>query len=259
MRSWVVGTGLTNPTTAAALTSGATEGDPTSVLTGLEGDRNHLIVFHSDDSTAFGKVKAHQAAMSAEQVQKWGLCLAAFVGTQGNCQTLANAMDSYRAQVCWLENCDFPIFELAADFAGARAIKAANESLDGFELRHVTAQYDETAWPTPADLELSLEEGITPLEPHRDSGRVTIVRSVTTRQTAPVAFLDHMTIEISDYTDETIIQLFQLRAKGKRLKAASPPGRPRRQAATPLAGRCAQPSSKPCKRWVWTTRPRPIR
>ena len=126
----------------------------------------------------------------------------------------------------WHQTSDQPNYWIAAAFAGQRAKAAPNKSLDYVELKGVTAQYTESAWPTAAEIEAALAGGVTPLRPLRN-GAVQIVRAVTTRQTAPVAFLDVNVIDISDYVDEYVLSLIRARLLGRPLKSGSPPASPR--------------------------------
>lgn len=213
-------------TVAAALTSGATDGDPTTVLTGVEGDRYHLIAFNNcvTGATNLGALKTDREKQSGVAVKKWGLGIAGYVGTEANAETLAGTINSYRIQLAWHQNSPRPVFELAAIFAAVRARRAANVSLDDVTCPYLTPAVDETKWPNAADIEAALNAGITPLRPLRD-GTVQVVRSIVAKTSAP-AFIDHMTIEISDYADEYLINLLSLRAKGRRLKTGSAPGSP---------------------------------
>lgn len=217
------GIGMTSTDSAATLASGATAGDPTATLAGVEGDRYHLIVLNThDDSTTLGVLSAHTEKQSGPAVQKWGIGIVGHCGTSTEAQTLATADDSYRSQIVHHANSDQPCFELAAAFAGLRARKAANLPLDYQELKGITAQFDETAWPTAAETEADIAGGVTPLKPTR-SGNAQVVRSVISAQTAPISFRDHMVAEISDFTDEFLITLFRARMQGRPLKSGSPP------------------------------------
>lgn len=213
-------------TVAGALTSGATDGDPTTVLAGIEAERYHLIAFNNcvTGATNLGAVKTHQETQSGVAVKKWGLGIAGYVDTEANAETLAGTVDSYRIQLVWHQQSPRPVFELAAIFAAMRARRPANVSLDDVLCPYLTPAVDETKWPNAADIEAALNAGITPLRPLRN-GTVQVVRSIVAKTSTP-AFIDHMTIEISDYADEYAINLLNLRAKGRRLKTGSAPGSP---------------------------------
>lgn len=210
-------------TTAAALSTGATEGDPTTVLAGIESDRFHLVAINTTDSTTLGKLKTDREKQSGVAVKKWGLGIAACVDTKANAETLRNAVESYRMQIVWHQASEVPPWEIAAAFGALRATKAANRSLDDLTLAGVTPQYDETKWPTSGDIEEVLELGIVPLRCMRE-GTVQVVRSVIAVDAG--SYLDHNPIEISDYADEYLINLFVAQAKGKPLKVGSSPGTP---------------------------------
>lgn len=220
------GIGMTATDAGSAFTAGATEGDPTTALANAEGDRYHLVVLNTyDDDVTLGVLQDDREQQSGVAVQKWGLGIAGHNGTATEAQTLATSIDSYRIQIFHLAGADQPSYWLAAAFAGLRAKKAANLPLDYQVVKGITAPYDEASWPTAAETEACLEGGVTEAKPLR-SGDVQVVRSVICRQTAPIAFRDHQVAEISDYTDESIINTFRLRLLGKPLKEGSPPGTP---------------------------------
>lgn len=221
-RSKITCSGMTSTDTGAAFASGATAGDPTATLAGVQGERYHIIVLDThDDSTTLGVLSAHCELQSTVAVQKWGIGIVGHTGTAAAAQTLAGTDDSYRSQVVHHQSGDQPCFELAAAFAGVRAKTAANMPIDYAELKGITAQYDETARPTAAEIEADLAGGVTAVTPTK-SGGAQVVRSVITRQTTP-SFRDHMVPEISDYTDEFIITTFRSRMMGRPLKSGSPP------------------------------------
>lgn len=213
-------------TAAATLTSGATEGDPATVLAGIESERFHLIAMNSGDSTVAGVLKTDREKQSGVAVKKWGMGIVPHVGTEATGLTLAQAINSYRMQVIWQYKSQWPAFELAAAFGAMRALKKANVSLDdelvpGLEPPPAP---DESAWPNPTELQVALEDGLTPIRSERD-GFCEVVRSVVARTTSPV-HIDHNPIEISDYADGYLIELLRARAKGRRLKVGSAPGTP---------------------------------
>jgi phage tail sheath gpL-like len=217
------GIGMTSTDGAAVLSGGTVAGDPSVQMPVAEAQRFHLMAIESDDATEVAVMMDHQEAASTPAEKRWGLGICGSTDTAANTQTLANGFDSYRAQVVWQENADKPIFVLAAVFAAQRAAYGPRESMDGEVLKNIPAPFDEAAWPNVADIETALEEGIVVLKPNRDSGTSEVVRSVITRQTAPITYRDHMIAEKSDYTDLSIIAAMVV-YKGKTLKSASPPG-----------------------------------
>ena len=217
--------GITSTVAVTPMASGATDGDVSVQLAVVEPERWHLIAIDASDATALGLLKTHIEAQSKPALKKWGFVIGAHVGTAATCQTLANTLDSYRVQIVWHQGSDQPPYILAAVFAAARAKYDCKPSLDDEELLGITPAYDTAVWPAPGDIEEALEEGIVVLEPRRESGKVTVVRSVVTRQTLPLAYRDHMIAEKSDYTDETLLARFAY-YKGKTLKTASPAGNP---------------------------------
>lgn len=225
-RTEITCTGMTatNGGVGAAFTSGATEASPASQLAGIEAQRFHLIVLDSNDSTAATALKTHLESVSAPANAKFGIGIVAFTGTDANAQTLAGTLDSYRMQVVHLENSDLPCWEVAAIFAAVRGSRDARASCAGLEMVGLSSQIDSTKWIDPNQANINLEEGLTPLIPSRE-GKVTIARSIVTRQTAPISFRDHRIIEISDYCDESLLAAFSSYQSAV-LKSASPAGRP---------------------------------
>lgn len=221
------GIGMTATDSGATLASGATPGDPTSVLTGIEGQRFHHIAHNNDDATGVAAVQTHQEARSAALEQKWGTGVWASVDTLANTQTAVAAnSDSRRMQVVWQEQSELPIFELAAAFAAERArVVTRNRTLNFHELVGAKPAFDETVWPTNADFESALRTGITPVRPLR-SGRVEVVRSVTAKQSEDISLIDTNILEISDFIDEDLINIFRLRYKDAALKVLNPANTP---------------------------------
>lgn len=227
LSGYITSCGMT-ATIPAVLASGLTDGTPATALAGVEGDRYHLIALNTQDVVNVPLLVTDREKQSGVAVKKWGLGIVGCTGTRGTAETLqgTSGVPSYRLQLVWHAECPRPCFELAAAFAALRATKRANVSLDDVVLPGFTPAVDETKWPNAAEIEAALRSGLTPLRPMRD-GTMQVVRSVIAKTQASVPYyIDHMTIEISDYCDEFIIRLLTERAKGKRLKTASPPGSP---------------------------------
>lgn len=234
-RSQIYGTtGMTATDSGATLSGGTTEGDPTTALTKALGQRFHLICLNTNDDTAASAVQDHQEAQSLPSASRWGMGICAEAGTLSDATTLTAALDSYRMQVGWLASSDQPVWEIAAAFAARRAqVVERNKSLDDDVLPGLSAPYDESAWPSSAEVEEALQHGVTPLfvSEERD-GKVRVSRSVITKQ-APATYVDHNDTEISDYTDEYLKTRFS-KVKGKPFKQIDPPGR--KDTITPQRG-----------------------
>jgi phage tail sheath gpL-like len=214
--------GITTTATAGGATfaSGATNGDPTTQLANIESQRFHHIAFHQSDSTNAALVKTHIDAVSTALNQKWGTMVVGFTGTNANAQTLAAALDSYRCQVAWHQTSDQSEFELAACLAALRAKTVDRKSpLNLQELKGITAQNDETKWPTESDESSAIQNGVTPIRALRN-GKAYVVRSVHARTTTP-RFLDTAVVEISDYIDEDFIEQARARYGNAALKRIS--------------------------------------
>jgi phage tail sheath gpL-like len=207
------------------LTAGTVDGDPSVQLAAMEGSRYHLIVLHQNTVAEITKCKTHINKVSAPAYNKWGMVIVACNGTSATAQTLANAEDAYRVQVLWVEKCPQPPAIMAAIFGALRGMYGCKPSLIDAELPGLAQPYSLADALDPAEIEEALEEGITPGRCSEVGGRVEVVRSVTTRQTATIAFRDHVIQEKSDYFDEALVQAFSA-YKGRTLKTASDPGSP---------------------------------
>jgi phage tail sheath gpL-like len=204
-------------------TGGTVDGDPTVQLAAMEGTRFHIIALDTADSTALGKIKTHLNKVSGPAYKKWGMGVCGYNGTLANCETLANAQDAYRIQVFFVEKCPQHPAIMAAKFACLRGRYGAKESLIGKEVVGLAQPYSLADALDPAEIEEALDEGITPGRCSETGGRVEVVRSVTTRQTATIAFRDHCIQEKSDYFDESLVNGFAPYI-GRTLKVASDPG-----------------------------------
>lgn len=220
-----IGTTVTNGGAGAPLAGGTTDADPTTQLAGITANRFHHIVLDTADATAAGAVQAHQESQSLPSNQKPGIGIHATVGNDGAAQAAAQARDSYRMEVVHQEESVWPVFELAAAFAAIRAKKGIKFSAAGETIPELPPVDDTTKRIDENQIELNLEEGVTPLAIDSATGSVFIVRNVTTRQTVPIAFRDTRIIEISDFVDESIL-LRYLAFKGALLKTASPSASP---------------------------------
>lgn len=211
------------PLVSTAFASGATPGDPTSVLAGIEGDRYHIIALGVDDATNAGALQAHQEARSNPLEQKWGYGVVGSTGNSAAAVALAAALDSYRMDVVWQESAEQPVYEIIAAMAAERArIVRRSQSLNSHVLPGLVPQTLDTVWPNSAEEEAALANGVTPLRPLRN-GTVQIIRNINTRVTDP-AFIDNIQNEISDYIDEDFITQMKRRYPDAALKVASPAG-----------------------------------
>jgi len=212
-------------TVASALSGGLTAGDPTDTLANLVAWRFHLIALGTGDATTMGVMTTHQEEQSEPAAKKPGIGAIGAAGTRSAAETLADGDDSYNSQIFWLQEAENPSFELVARLIAHRSRYAANVGVIDQVIKGVLPPYDETKWPGDGDIEAAIKGGVSPVRPLRN-GTCEIVRSVLTRQTAPIAYRDHNQEEIWHYTCEFLIGLVKMRIKGKRLKSASPAGRP---------------------------------
>jgi len=220
-----IGTTLDQGGIGAPMASGTTDGDPTSQLAGITASRFDFIVLDTDDDTAAGAVEAHQESQSLPANQKWGTGIHASVANDSGVQTDAQNRDSYRMEVIHQEESVWPLWELAAMLAAVEAKKGIKFSVAGEKIDGLPPVVDSTKRIAENQIELNLEEGVTPIAIDSATGVSSIVRNVTTRQTVPIAFRDTRIIKISDFTDESIIAGFD-KFKSALLKTESPSASP---------------------------------
>jgi phage tail sheath gpL-like len=220
--------GTTSDTEDAPLASGTTDTDPATALAGVENERYHLIVIHSEDTTAQASLELHCTTMSQPVNKKACIGICASVGTGATAQGYADTEDSYRLQIVRLEQANEPVWEVAAWFAGQRAVRDPRQALADATAPGLTLPYDATKWPTESEIESDLTEGVVTLKCQRQGAKVMVTRSVVSRHGASLSgneARDSMIIERSDYVDETVLQAFNP-YKSRNLKTASPAGRP---------------------------------
>jgi len=224
------GIGMTAVFTGETLTGGATEGDPTTALAAIEGDRFHMIAQNTDDVTASGVTdifKDHIEKMSDAFNAKWGFCATGCTGNFATALALTTLIDSNNMQFPWLYKSEEPCFELAAIYAAERArVVDRAQSLDDHELPGLTLPTDESVWPNRADERLAISEGVIPLRPERDGNRVVVVRNVVSKRT-DVKYRDAEPFEIAYYIAEATIQRAKAQFSDSPLKTASPANRPK--------------------------------
>ena len=219
------GIGMTSTDTGAVFSGGTASGDPTAALANIQNQRFHLIALNTFDSTTGGVLKTHIELVSSALEQKWGFGVQGVCGNSAAATGLATALDSYRMQVVWHQSSDQPCFELAAVFGAERCrVVDRKQSLNYHALPGITAQFDETAWPTLGEERVAIAGAVIPIRPLRGGG-VQIVRNVLARVTSP-AFRDAEPLEIGDYLDEDIIEQFKLKYSDAALKSASPAQQP---------------------------------
>jgi phage tail sheath gpL-like len=219
------GIGTTAVFTGATLASGATDGDPTTDLAAIVGERYHIIVCNTEDATIGGVFKTHIESQSSALEQKWGFAIQGCTGNSAAAIVLSTAYDSYRTQVVWHQNSEEPCFQLAAAYGAERArVVNRKQSLNYHELPGISTQTDKSVWPSRSEERTAISEGIIPLRPFLN-GKVEIVRNVHSRRTSP-AFRDAEPQEISDFIDEDYIAIFKARYKDAALKVSSPAQQP---------------------------------
>lgn len=216
------GAGMTATASAARLSSGATPGDPTTTLAAVQPHRHHIIVLGTDDSTALGVLKAHQEAQSEPQEQLWGIGFTGHTGTRSAGETIVDALDSERMVIAHLKYSETPAFELGARAAADRATLKPNQSSNKREIRGVLPPRAASDWPNRAERQAGLEGGLSMIEV-QPSGACRMERMITTVQTGAEveAQRDITVIEISDYTDETILAYLNASYADRPLKVGS--------------------------------------
>lgn len=221
-------TGMTADIEDGPLSSGTTDSDPATPLAGIANERFHLIVIHSEDTTAQASLEAHCTSVSQPSEKLWCMGICASVGTGATAQGYADTEDAYRLQIVRLEQANEPVWAVAAVFAALRAVRDPRQALADAVCTGLTPPYDSTKWPTESEIESDLTEGVVTLKVQRQGSRVMVSRSVVSRHGGSLSgneARDSMIIERSDYVDETVLQAFAP-YKSKNLKTASPAGRP---------------------------------
>ncbi len=213
------------------LSGGTTDISPAAVLAAIQGDdRMHLVCNGTEDATALTAISTHMETMSGPTVQKFGMGIAASVGGSATCQTLADTENTKRLQI--VNPTAFsprPVWEVAAAFAAARAVRDPRESCVDVDLnKWLMPPFDTANWPKPSDLEADLNEGVTPLRFERQGAAVLIARSIHTEHGGQIdnqKAWDHTIVEKADYYRQSAVYAF-IPYKSKTLKTLSPAGRP---------------------------------
>lgn len=213
------------------LSGGTTDVSPAVVLAAITGDdRFHLICNGTEDSTALTDVSTHCETVSAPDIQKYAIGIAASLGGSAVAQSLADTENTKRLQI--VNATAFqprPVWEVAAAFAAARAARDPRDELDDVELNAWIMQpFDTANWPNKSDLRGDLDEGVTPIYFQRQGAKCLVARSIHTEHGSQVDIQkawDASIVEKADYYRESLVTAFAV-YKGATLKSLSPAGRP---------------------------------
>lgn len=218
------------PIAEAPLASGATDTSPATSLATIEGDqRYHIFALGSEIAANIAACKTHMDSMSAAAVKKWCRTIVGWTGNSATAQTQADTSASMRIELVHHENSPRPQFEVSAAIGAIMAANDIRYSADDLDCSAwLMPQFDSTTWPTEAEMESDLDQGVTPLRCVRLGNKVLICRSVHTLHGAGLNgnyAMDTRILEISDYVKENIVAAFAY-FKGAVFKTLSPAGLP---------------------------------
>mgnify|MGYP006899561088 CR=1 FL=1 len=230
---------------------GGTDADPATALATLQGDDTYeLFALGSQDVTPIASCVTHNDFMAAPAVWKPGRTVVGWTGNSATAQTQADTSSNMRIEIVHHENSPRPCFEVAAAAAAAYAANDIRKSADDLPLNWLMPQFLQTDWPTDAEQESDLNQGVTPLYSKRLGNKVMVVRSVHTLHGASLnnnMAEDTRILEISDYVKKSVISAFS-GYKGAILKTESAAGLPGTltpgRATSILAGRLQQLDSR---------------
>ncbi|NUP08452.1 MAG: hypothetical protein HOW73_20575 [Polyangiaceae bacterium] len=160
----------------------------------------HRVVWQMNDSTSLAAIEAQCDAKAAPGVEMPEHYATAGNGSLAAADSLAQTtLNAHRFQFCWQENAVDHPSETAAAMAAARAMREGsmpNQNYDGLVLKGLRGQVRKADWPTRAEQQSALDNGITPLTSNA-AGEVVVIRAVTTRS-QDGALPDYRTLDVSE-------------------------------------------------------------
>lgn len=239
------GTGMTCAVTTAtdllaSGTDGATAEEIATALAAVETSVNHRIALAQNTATPIAALKTWLATQAGVLVGKRQQAVVCTTVAYGSAVTLATTHNDLRTQVVWHYKSPTPAEEIAAQVLAARGIgdsatgvtpalvgeetdPAAN--LASLQLLDVLRQRVEADWPTATEQNNALHNGLTPLADLTGSGKVAVVRCITSRSLANgqpnYAVLDTSIVSGVDYSVDYVQSLYSTQFRGFKIVADS--------------------------------------
>lgn len=232
--------------TSTAFTSGATADSWTAALATILPSRYYYIVSPSNDvaGTTFDDLLAQVTSQALPVSGIRQLVVAGHVGTQSAASTIAatSSVNSARCRIVWQEASEWASGEIAATYAGAKALFDLTDptyNFDGFgstpdtqAFWPVPPQSQSSKWPTsgPAgSINAALNNGLTPVAALTGGTGSYVVMDVTTKHKNGSAFDyrnrdGHITTECDFFADDCVTMYQQRFVTGKKLVQDPPVG-----------------------------------
>lgn len=200
--------------TTTAMSGGVRNADIAAALASVAGEHFNIIVSPFVDTANSRALREHLEAVSSPTGKKPAIGVMGWRGTLATGTTFTTALNSERLTVAWYKGAVESNALLAAGFA---AVIAGEEDparpLNTLEIKGLTL-VDSSQFPTFAEFDQALYNGLTPLEVV--NSRVRIMRAITTytksaTNTDDPSWLDLTTIRSMDYVRKAIEQRIALR------------------------------------------------
>lgn len=196
-------------------------------LASVAGEHYNIIVSPFVDEANSSALRTHLEAVSAPTAKKPAIGVLGWRGTMATGTTFTRRLNSERLTVAWYKGAIEANALLAAGYA---AVIASEEDparpLNTLEVKGLQL-VDSSQFPTFAEFDQALYNGLTPLEVVNH--RVRIMRAITTYTKSPTntddpSYLDLTTIRTLDYVRKAIEQRIELRfPRAKLVKKKTPP------------------------------------
>ena len=252
-RSLLTGaTGVAHTPITGVMAGGTDTGaNATTILDSLAAERFHFIVNPYTDSTNLLKFKTYATAQMQPLVGKRARWFACLPGTIAADTTISDAVNDPLGEVIQFENPDDLPLMIAASAAGAVAAVRSSDrayNTDGLTLPGIKVQFAQADVMTDAELNVCLNNGLTPLL-SRD-GSVFVVREVTNYHNDAggnddFSILDTHYVDVAFFVADSIEQNFPSTFAGFKLAPDPTTGD-----AGPPAPKVATPSS--IKGWAFS-------